>query len=120
MSFKIKLHFWVGLTQLSEQRYWDYFDASHGLPQFCKDIGLEWLDQDFMGYYFNQQNTDLKLIIENTPEPDHYQVMLEDCIEKGLNKANAMFYYWGDESILVDQNKKYNTLTYIGNYDWDE
>ncbi|MEL4445332.1 immunity 22 family protein [Acinetobacter baumannii] len=119
MSFKTKLHLWLALTEISEQEYWDYFDDSEGLPNFCKEVGLDWLDQDFMGYYFDKEVDDLKFIIEETPEPEYHEKMLKDCLEKGINKANAMFYYWGDDPIKVSKDKKYNTLTYIGEYEWD-
>ncbi|MFI8147066.1 immunity 22 family protein [Acinetobacter sp. ABJ_C5_2] len=118
MSFKTKIHLWLGLTEINEQEYWCYFDDSKELPKFCKEVGLDWLDQDFMGYYFDKELDDLKFIIEETPDPDHHEKIIKDCLKKGINKANAMFYYWGGDPIKVSRDKKYNTLTYIGEYEW--
>lgn len=119
MSFTTKLHLWVGLTKLDESQYWNYFDDGNGDCQFCNDVNLDWLDQDFMGYSFKDSEVNIQILIEETPEPQHHKQMIDDCLKKGIHKANAMFYYWGDDPINVNKNNKYNTLTYIGDYVWD-
>lgn len=95
MSFKTKLHLWLGSTEINQQEYWYYFDDSEGLPKFCKEVGLDWLDQDFMGYHFDKEVDDLKFIIEETPEPEHHEKMLKDCLEKALIKLMLCFIIGG-------------------------
>jgi len=88
---------WKGCLQ-------DYFDDSNGLPKFCKEVGLDWLDQNFMGYYYDERSNDVRSLIDDTPEPDHHDKMLKGCLDKGIKDANAMFYYWGDDLIKIDKD----------------
>ena len=114
-----KIYVWIGFTTKSEKEYWDYFSQEDGKPQFCIDTGVDWLDEDFMGYYYSTDSEDLREAVENTPESGLYDTIYEDCINKGIENANAMFYYTGDEIEKIDENKKYNDLTFIGVYDWE-
>jgi hypothetical protein len=113
-----KIFLWLGFTPKSEKEYWDYFAQSDGTPLFCLDTGLEWLDEDFMGYYYNRESDDLRTAIENTPESGLYDAMYDLCISKGITKANAMFYYTGSDIDTLDETIKYNDLTFIGVFDW--
>ncbi|MDR2904520.1 MAG: immunity 22 family protein [Helicobacteraceae bacterium] len=113
-----KIFLWVGFTSKSEQEYWDYFSPKNGQPQFCFDTDLDWLDEDFMGYYYSNDTDDLKIAIENTPESGLYDIMYDSCISKGIKKANAMFYYTGNDIDVINENRKYNDLTFIGVFDW--
>ena len=119
MAFKTKLNLWIGLTEITENQYWQYFDDNNGKAEFCKQVGLDWLNQDFMGYFFSNIPVDIEQVINETPEPNHHKKMLEDCLKLGIKKANAMFYYWGENPINSEHTKKYNTLFYIGAYDWN-
>lgn len=120
MSLTSDLHIWIGLTDISEKGYWDYFDDSDGLPIFCQEVGLDWLDQDFMGYYFDlNKERNLDFIIQKTPESGFYEIIKNDCIKKGVLNANAMFYYWGMDLLNIDKDITYNTLKYIGSYKWE-
>jgi hypothetical protein len=113
-----KIYLWVGLIN-TEEDYWNYFKSKNGIPQFCLDTGLDWLDEDFIGYYYNKDSNELKMAIENTPESGLYDIMLKACIDKGIKQANAMFYYTGDDIQNIDEDKKYNGLNYIGVFDWE-
>jgi hypothetical protein len=113
-----KIYLWLGFTSKSEEEYWNYFSQGDKIPQFCLDTGLEWLDEDFMGYYYNKYSDDLRTAIENTPESSLYDTIYNLCINKGVKKANAMFYYTGDDIKTLDETKKYNDLTFIGVFDW--
>jgi len=113
-----KIYLWLGLTSKSEKEYWDYFSKNVELPQFCIDTGLEWIDDDFMGYYYSKDTDDIRTAIENTPESDHFETIYNLCVSKGIEKANAMFYYTGSDIEKIDENRKYNDLTFIGVFDW--
>lgn len=39
------------------------------------------------------------------------------CLEKGLAKVNAMFHYMDSNLTMIDKNKLYNCLTYIGEFE---
>ncbi|MDR1284800.1 MAG: immunity 22 family protein [Campylobacteraceae bacterium] len=56
--------------------------------------------------------------MENTPESALYDNMYKACIDKNINQANAMFYYTGDDIESLDEDKKYNDLTFIGVFEW--
>jgi hypothetical protein len=114
-----KIYLWLGLTKKTEEEYWNYFYTKNGTPQFCLDVGLNWLDEDFMGYYYNKDTNDLKTAIENTPESGLYDIMYTACIDKNIKQANAMFYYTGDDIKIIDENKKYNDLIFIGIFEWE-
>lgn len=114
-----KIFLWLGFTSKSEKEYWDYFSQNNGIAQFCGDVGLEWLDEDFIGYYYNKDSDNLRTAIENTPDSSLYDIMYNLCISKGIKTANAMFYYTGDNISPIDETKKYNDLTYIGVFDWE-
>ena len=114
-----KIYLWLGFTTKSEEEYWDYFSDNDGTPQFCIDTNLDWLDQDFMGYYYNADSDNLQNTVENTPESGLYEVMLEAASKKKISKANAMFYYTGDDIVSVDENKTYNDLIFVGVFDWE-
>jgi|SRR5690554_2380188 len=130
-----KIHIWMGNVNYSKQEYWNYFDQSNanligenGLERnesdltysnFSKDLGKdEMFNPDFIGYYFNEESNNIDLALEQLPDPDLPLIIKEDCIKKGVDKANAMFYYT-DESLIINENKLYNGLTYIGCYDWE-
>ncbi|MDR0604324.1 MAG: immunity 22 family protein [Bacteroidales bacterium] len=114
-----KIYLWIGLFNKTEEEYWEYFYSKNGIPQFYRDVGFDWLDEDFIGYYLNKDSNELKTVIENTPESGLYDVMLEACVNKGIKQANAMFYYTGDDIKNIDENKIYNGLKYIGMFDWE-
>jgi hypothetical protein len=114
-----KIYLWIGFTNKTEEEYWNYFQSEDGISRFCLDVGLEWFDQDFMGYYYNKDSHEIKTAIENTPESALYDSMLQACREKGIQQANAMFYYTGDDIEAIDENKKYNDLTFVGVFDWE-
>lgn len=39
------------------------------------------------------------------------------CLEKRLAKVNAMFHYMDSHLTMIDKNKLYNGLTYIGEFE---
>jgi hypothetical protein len=38
-----KIYLWIGLTNKTEEEYWNYFYQKGEKPQFCFDAGLEYL-----------------------------------------------------------------------------
>lgn len=71
-----------------------------------------------MGYYYNKDSDDLREAVESTPESALYGTFYEDCLKKGIERANALFIIQ-EMKKSVNENKKYNDLTFIGVYDWE-
>jgi hypothetical protein len=69
-----KIYLWLGLTTKTEEEYWNYFYIT---PQFCLDVGLDWLDEDFMGYYYSKNTNDLKRQLKIRPN----QLFMTTCIK---------------------------------------
>lgn len=112
-----KINIWIGLTDKSEEDFYDYFNSEKDTTcGFCLDIGEESYDEDFIGIHYDSENTDLDKIIDETPDSGLYSVLKQICKSKGINKANAMFYY--TEDLDIDRSIKYNSLTHIGEFDW--
>ena len=137
MGVMDKIHIWIGVFTETEKEYWDYFDQSQAyvfdkngkerdendriFSNFSKDIGLinEMYDPDFIGNYYNKNSDDLDTAINETPDSSLYNIIKETCIKKGINKANAVFYYTDGELKIKEPDMKYNGLTYIGCFDWN-
>jgi len=55
-----KIHLWIGTSNRTKEEYQQYFELDYSaegdfktpnykLCQFCKDIGKQWYDEDFIG-----------------------------------------------------------------------
>jgi len=111
-----KINIWIGQTEKSLKDFNKYFDLSNDLCDFCKDIGEEWYDEDLIGVYFNSKCNNLNAAIEETPDSSLYTEIKNICLSKDITTANAMFYY--SDELEIDKDKKYNSLIYIGQFDW--
>jgi hypothetical protein len=119
-----KIHIWAGVTSQSTEDFQQYFeintvdrDAGIGASQFDKDVNMNWYDDDLIGVYYSDAD-DLDTALDMLPvSVNALAVIRATCIEKGVNKANALFYYEDAELEIKDRDKKYNGLTYIGVFD---
>ncbi|PIT10459.1 hypothetical protein BGI30_05260 [Snodgrassella alvi] len=85
---------------------------------FCKDIGDNWYDEDFIGYPKPlQKEIDVGELIDEliSPDADCRQEIIEKCHQLGITKANALVWYKASEVELQKPYKEnYNQLKYIG------
>ena len=122
-----KIHIWVGESKKSKKEFSEYFqnnqndiDLGIGSCPFCKDIGINWYDDDLIGVYKSDSNNDLKITLDELPiSPQKTQEVYNICMSKNIKNANALFYYSDANLIITNKDKKYNDLIYIGCIDWD-
>lgn len=124
-----KVHIWVGNN--FEKDYEEYFeldyredveigDLDYKICVFCKDIGEVFYDEDWIGYTQHSQEIDLDILInqdELSVTEETITKIREICIKKGVEKANAVFWYYDGDIMIKDKEKLYNKLTYIGIFD---
>ncbi|WP_285398391.1 immunity 22 family protein [Lysinibacillus sp. fls2-241-R2A-57] len=124
-----KVHIWVGNN--FEKDYEEYFeldyredveigDLDYKICSFCKDIGEVFYDEDWIGYTQHSQEIDLDILInqgELSVMEETITKIREICIKKGVEKANAVFWYYDGGIMIKDKEKLYNKLTYIGMFD---
>jgi len=129
MNSTSKIHVWVGLTDIKEDDFYNYFDLT-GFQEskegedfeicgFAKDINKEIYNEDFIGIYFDEDDDSLELALDELPDPELVEKLIKICLENNIEKANAMFYYTDARLEINDSSKKYNGLNYLGCYDWD-
>ncbi|WP_223556335.1 immunity 22 family protein [Lysinibacillus sphaericus] len=124
-----KVHIWVGNN--FEKDYEEYFeldyredveigDLDYEICVFCKDIGKVFYDEDWIGYTQHSQEIDLDILInqdELSVTEETITKIREICIKKGVEKANAVFWYYDGDIMIKDKEKLYNKLPYIGMFD---
>ncbi|AXM94860.1 immunity 22 family protein [Pseudomonas plecoglossicida] len=121
-----KIHVWVGSNFESEADYLKYFeldysvdidDPAYKVCGFCKDIGIKWYDEDFMGIIPRKpQEVSLDEIVKDSSvDPSELERLKASCVSNGINKANAIFWY-SDGGVVIPEPLKanYNGLKYIG------
>ena len=127
------LHLWVGKTGKSQKEFDKYFNQSQAfmfdsdgreknpeeivLSQFSTDIGLKTsFDEDFLTIYFAADNDSLDETLMEVEDSPDFENIKKACSEKGIDEANAMFFYTDIEIEISNSNEKYNDLTYIGKF----
>lgn len=132
MDFDNRVHLWVGTNLESDEKYLEYFeldprdididDPEYRVCEFCKDIGEVWYDQDFIGIIpRSETEIDLdEILLEAAVDEDEKDKVKKICIENGITKANAIFWYQDPEIEIPRPYKAdYNGLKYIGMFDGD-
>ncbi|MEI2680971.1 immunity 22 family protein [Erwinia aphidicola] len=128
-----KVHLWMGTNMGSESKYQEYFeldysvegdfdDPSYKVCGFCKDVGIKWYDEDFIGIIPRKAvEVSLDDILEDAAvDDDEKESIKEKCLALGINKANALFWYADAELTVKEPIKNsYNGLKYIGVFDGD-
>jgi len=132
MEIMSKLHVWIGISNVDNNTFNEYFKIDYSDPDrdiddpkykicgFCKDINEKVYDEDWIGVYWQDELTDVDEFIEELSVDDETMVEIRNiCIQKGLIKVNTMFFYFDSEIEITDVNKLYNGLHYIGLFDTD-
>jgi Immunity protein 22 len=126
MDYLDRIFLWIGKTTKNQEQFDEYFKLDYSddkenrkICGFCKDIGVKWYDEDFIGYLKFNEEMSVSEILENVPiNPDDIDEVLDKCKELNLEFVNAVYWYSGEIEILSD-DKKYNELLYIGEYSLD-
>ena len=151
-------HLWVGITKKNKEEFMKYFNQAEYLSalekdskpsidlrcQFCKDVGINYYNPDFLHVFYSQEERSIEEIIKKyTPDPNLHNPMISDLHDNDIYKANGMFCYIDNgcrdpkkdqifliykrsfEGIVkkskkfVDEKDNYNDLQYIGAFEWD-
>jgi hypothetical protein len=119
-----KIHVWMGNFQLEKdfRQYIDqskYFKASqiddeHHPElrcQFCKEIDLDYYDDDFIVIQFNKKSHDLNQLISIIPA--NADKIIKACEKNKLEAGNALIYYT-DEKLNKANASKSTLMAYLG------
>ncbi|NUF50237.1 immunity 22 family protein [Gilliamella sp. ESL0250] len=121
-------YLWIGTNFMPVEEYNKYFeldyvaeeldDPDYKVCGFCKDVGNNWYDEDFIGYPKPlKKEIDVGKLIDKliSPELDCRQNIIEKCHQLGITKANALVWYKASEvAIKKPYKENYNGLKYIG------
>ncbi|MEB3900375.1 immunity 22 family protein [Pseudomonas putida] len=124
-----KVHVWVGTNFSSEVDYLKYFELDHSVDLddpaykvcgFCRDIGIKWYDEDFIGIMprrAKEVSLD-EILMDAAVDSEHINALKVECLKLGINKANAIFWY-SDAGTSISKPLKlnYNGLKYVGLYE---
>ncbi|XLX40460.1 immunity 22 family protein [Ectopseudomonas mendocina] len=127
------VHVWVGSNFSQEDEYMSYFEIDHStegdfddpnykLCGFCRDLGIVWYDEDFIGIIprcEHEVSLD-EILTEAAVDEDELPLVKARCEKLGIKKANAIFWYQ-DADLVLEQPIKdsYNGLKYIGVFQGD-
>lgn len=119
-----KIHVWLGMSSKSREEFSHYFeinpanrDAGIGASQFDQDIRINWYDDDLIGVYYSSTPTLEDALDELPTSPASLAAIRNKCRALSITEANALFYYEDAELEIVEPDKKYNELTYLGVFD---
>ncbi|MCT6517990.1 immunity 22 family protein [Proteus vulgaris] len=128
-----RVHLWIGSNFSSEEEYMHYFEldysAEDGIDSpnyrvcgFCKDLGIMWYDEDFIGVIprFDNNVTLDEILVDAAVDESEIPLIKAKCEELGIKSANAIFWYQ-DPELVINQcdNQTYNNLHYMGEYNGD-
>lgn len=128
-----KVHVWIGTNFSSEEEYMEYFELDYSVEgdfnnpnyrqcAFCKDIGIQWYDDDFIGMIpRHKQEVSLdEILLDAAVDQDELSLVKSECDNLGIKKANAIFWYQ-DPNLVIKRPIKdqYNWLKYIGLFNGD-
>ncbi|MEQ1976040.1 immunity 22 family protein [Xenorhabdus sp. SGI240] len=133
MTTENRVHLWIGNNFSSEDEYIKYFeldysvegnfdDPNYKLCQFCKDVGLQWYDEDFIGIIPRRDESVSidEILVDAAVDQDEFQSIKDICDRLGIKEANAIFWYQDSEPhVNPPYKKQYNGLKYIGLFEGD-
>ncbi|PHM59280.1 immunity 22 family protein [Xenorhabdus sp. KK7.4] len=133
MTIENRVHLWIGNNFSSEDEYIKYFeldysvegnfdDPNYKLCQFCKDVGLQWYDEDFIGIIPRRDESVSidEILVDAAVDQDEFQSIKDICDRLGIKEANAIFWYQDSElHIYPPYKEQYNGLKYIGLFEGD-
>jgi Immunity protein 22 len=126
-----RVHLWIGSTFKPKSEYDKYFELDllndidspkYVACQFCKDIGDDWYDEDFIGIIpRRKKEIDLStILIDAAIDQREWPKVMAICADYGITKANAIFWYADGRLKLPKPYKAdYNGLRYIGVFKGD-
>ncbi|WP_193016256.1 immunity 22 family protein [Proteus sp. FME41] len=128
-----KVHLWIGSNFSSEEEYRHYFELDYseedGIDSpnyrvcgFCKDLGIVWYDEDFIGVIprFDNNVTLDDVLVDAAVDESEISSIKAKCEALGIKNANAIFWYQDPELVIKESgNQTYNNLHYIGEYNGD-
>lgn len=126
-------HVWIGSTSLDDRafhRYFDndpaYWDIEEEVIEkseedvtgcgFCRDLGMKYLyDEDLLLVIYEATAISVaELAMAAIDSDEAVAAIARECERRGIAKANAMFVYSDPGESVVDRDKSYNGLPYIG------
>ncbi|WP_256582678.1 immunity 22 family protein [Pseudomonas sp. Irchel 3A5] len=122
------VHVWVGINFSPESEYLQYFELDYSTEDgfddpdyrvcgFCKDVGVKWYDEDFIGIIARRDTpVTVDEILKDAPiDSSDWERAKNACAALGIIEANAVFWYTdGDGVISISPEKTYNGLRYLG------
>ncbi|SUC13800.1 Uncharacterised protein [Proteus vulgaris] len=128
-----KVHLWIGSNFSSEEEYMHYFELDYSedegidspnyrVCRFCKDLGIVWYDEDFIGVIPRTDNnvTLDEILVDAAVDESEISFIKARCEVLGIKRANAIFWYQDPELVIKESdNQTYNNLYYIGQYKGD-
>ena len=132
---KVTIQLWIGNNFLEEEEYQQYFEEPEELPMdfktpsclFCADIGeLVYMPEKLVIPHRSSSSQEIEYIIDNIRVNENEKKRIhQKCIEFGILKANAVFWYINNHfSFNLEVQKpykdNYNGLKYIGEFNADE
>lgn len=130
MDYLDKVFLWLGKTNNSQEKFEAYFSLDYScegdfenpnykICGFCEDIGEKWYDEDFIGYLRYDTPMNVTEILEEAPIDAHDKEQIIKISKNiGLEEVNAIYWYSG-EIHPPSQDKSYNGLQYIGEFNLD-
>ncbi|MNO83383.1 hypothetical protein D3C76_746870 [compost metagenome] len=124
-----KIHVWVGTNFSSEDDYLKYFELDYSVGSddptykvcgFCRDIGVRWYDEDFIGIIPRKaEEVSLdEILVESAVDSRSIEGLKAECLRLNITKANAIFWYSdGGTDISKPLKANYNGLKYAGLYE---
>jgi hypothetical protein len=121
-----KVHLWVGTNFEPDAEYNKYFELDYSAELdepaykvcgFCKDLGIRWYDEDFIGIIprSDKELTLDEILKESAIDPAELENVKAECENLGIKRANAIFWYSdGGVSVPHPYKASYNGLRYIG------
>lgn len=101
-----RVYLWIGSNFSSEEEYMHYFEldysAEDGIDspnyrvcEFCKDLGIVWYDEDFIGVIprFDNNVTLDEVLVDAAVDESEIPLIKAKCEALGINSANAIFWY---------------------------
>ena len=133
-----KIHIWIG-TFKTEKEFKQYVDQSKYMKawqmynngdenyvgdeepdkdlrsNFCKEINIDFYDEDFIVFQFNKKSDDITQLISIIPADANKLIKI--CKQK-IEKGNSLIYYT-DEEVNEKDALKCKSMTYIGVFEQD-
>ena len=133
INMENKVHLCIGSNFSSEEEYMHYFELDYSEEEgidspnyrvcgFCKDLGIMWYDEDFIGVIPRFDNDVMldEILVDAAVDESEISFIKAKCEELGIKSANAIFWYQDPELVIKkSDNQTYNNLHYVGAYNGD-